>query len=353
MKFELSKESSYILKGMAIIAIVMHNFCHFNGVIENEFTFSTSNLSEFWTNLSHGAIAALWTIISFLGHYGVEIFVFLSGYGLAKKYADGLPSFSVYFRHTIKKIWGLLTPGLLIFALISIAQGGTILHTAKQFLLTQLFLTHLHPDWLDNIAYGPYWYFGLAIELYLFYYVVGHRASSRSLLVGSALCLIVQYIVASIAGPESAILGQLRVNLFIALPVFSLGICLARHPLVLNSATWHTCGALTLALAVTLSIIPHPAAWLLSSLPWPPAAIWLSTFIPGVLRTTLLYLGQLSALLFVSHPIIRHLSLIITGSREVWTWTHLGIYCLATLIAAFTIRVILRTRYTFPPSLRA
>ncbi len=120
MKFEISKETNNVLRGVAILAIVMHNFCGWAGVSENEFRFAASNITDLWTSISSGALNAVWDIIAFFGHYGVEIFVFLSGYGLAKKHAGAIPRFGAYMRHNISKLWLLMIPGLLCYAVLTL-----------------------------------------------------------------------------------------------------------------------------------------------------------------------------------------------------------------------------------------
>lgn len=340
MIFELTKESNQILRGMAIMAIVMHNFCHFNGVLENEFTYSTDNLTDFWNSLDGGLGSVVWSVISFLGHYGVGIFVFLSGYGLAKKYSGELPAPAAYLRLKLKKIWSMLVPGLFVFALIAVAHTGNILHVAKQCFLTQFFLTHLHSSWLENIALGPYWYFGLALELYIFYYLVAHKATVRQLLLLASACLAAEYVVVLITGADSSLTGMVRVNIFGALPLFCIGVCMARRSFAVRRKTFHVFGATMLLASVALSLTPHHSAWLLSSLPWPFAAIWVMNILPALLRPALLYIGKISALIFVIHPIIRHLAVIATESRHVWGWWHLALYCIMTVVVAVSVRYV-------------
>lgn len=78
----LSKENSKILRGLAIIAITLHNYLHILGFSkENEMAFSMENTNHFFTVLSDGDFLA--EIFSFLGWMGVPVFVFLTGFGVA------------------------------------------------------------------------------------------------------------------------------------------------------------------------------------------------------------------------------------------------------------------------------
>ena len=85
----LTRAECNALRGLAILGIFLHNYCHWLGPIvkENEFQFFEHNVS--WLHRVLGSPDLLLPIhlISFFGHYGVPIFLFLSAYGLERKYA--------------------------------------------------------------------------------------------------------------------------------------------------------------------------------------------------------------------------------------------------------------------------
>lgn len=84
----LDIENTTILKGLAILMIVMHNLCTrmpFTAS-ENEFTYHTTNNAELLQQLSLPDIYLPLTLLSYFGHYFVALFIFLSGYGLVRKY---------------------------------------------------------------------------------------------------------------------------------------------------------------------------------------------------------------------------------------------------------------------------
>lgn len=78
------------LRGIAILGIMLHNYCHWLGfaVKENEYTFSAGNAVQFWYKLTSFDHDILIHFFSFLGHYGVPVFLFVSGYGLVMKYEN-------------------------------------------------------------------------------------------------------------------------------------------------------------------------------------------------------------------------------------------------------------------------
>ena len=76
------------MRGIAIIAIMLHNYCHFIGKIvkENEYMFQTVNNDRLWHALTHPDELLPVHLLSYFGHYGVPVFLFLSGLGLVLKY---------------------------------------------------------------------------------------------------------------------------------------------------------------------------------------------------------------------------------------------------------------------------
>lgn len=81
---ELSKQEGIMLKGIAILLVIMHNYCHeFSFAVEaNEFIWIKDNITLF----NHHPLSLDNNLIdhafSFGGHYGVVLFLFVSGYGL-------------------------------------------------------------------------------------------------------------------------------------------------------------------------------------------------------------------------------------------------------------------------------
>ena len=81
------------LRGIAIIGIFLHNFCHWlkpGIILENEYNFNFNFSRQMWDYLTQGGIDMYLPIqfFSFFGHYGVPIFLFLSGFGLVMKYEN-------------------------------------------------------------------------------------------------------------------------------------------------------------------------------------------------------------------------------------------------------------------------
>ena len=85
----LSRPACNALRGLAIIGIFLHNYCHWLGPIvkENEYQYFQHNVD--WLNQVMVSMDLNLPVhlLSFFGHYGVPVFLFLSAYGLVMKYA--------------------------------------------------------------------------------------------------------------------------------------------------------------------------------------------------------------------------------------------------------------------------
>lgn len=90
----LTKTECSALRGIAILGIVMHNFLHWLRpmVKENEYQFHQNNVDGIMGVLSRLDWDIPLQLFSFFGHYGVPVFLFLSGYGLVKKYESVPPA---------------------------------------------------------------------------------------------------------------------------------------------------------------------------------------------------------------------------------------------------------------------
>ena len=80
----LTRTECNALRGLAIIGIFLHNYCHWLGPIvkENEYQFFAANVEGLNRALVHVDWNLPLHLLSFFGHYGVPLFLFLSAYGL-------------------------------------------------------------------------------------------------------------------------------------------------------------------------------------------------------------------------------------------------------------------------------
>lgn len=179
----LNLDDCLVLRGMAITSIFLHNYCHLipDAAHENEFYYSEENNSYFWNHLLSSDIIV--QLFSYLGHLGVPVFVFLTGYGLSKKYGMytdvGINTFiwNHYKKFFFPMLFGMISY-IIIYGLIHAnLWDGWIQTFCAQMTLTNNMV--FHPDWF--IKPGPYWYFGMTMQLYIIYRLLVYKRSTYML----------------------------------------------------------------------------------------------------------------------------------------------------------------------------
>ena len=85
---DLSLLDTRFFKGIAILMILFHNFFHWlpPKIGENEQDFDLLRFRTYLNICFDSPELIIQATFSFFGHFGVSIFLFLSAYGLTKKY---------------------------------------------------------------------------------------------------------------------------------------------------------------------------------------------------------------------------------------------------------------------------
>ena len=162
-----------VLRGVAILSIILHNYCHVlkGAIFENEFTYQSWHVSKLLNYLAHPNIYLPLQLLSFFGHYGVVIFVFLSAYGLEKKYGHStqeVPIIPFIWTHYLKLL-SMCISGYAAYLLLN-AYYTDYPSSVIFGVLSQLsMLSNLQIFNAETFAPGPYWYFGLTFQLYVLY----------------------------------------------------------------------------------------------------------------------------------------------------------------------------------------
>ena len=368
----LSRTESAALRGIAILGIILHNYCHFLGfaVKENEYKFDSSRPMQFFDKLFSLDSDLFIHIFSFLGHYGVPIFLFISGYGLVKKYEahpqtgnenpshrEGHSVGFAFIRKHFLKLFRLMIIGYLVFIgvyLLRHSDGAQVY--SWDHVLTQLTMTinffYFDPDHI--IKPGPYWYFGLMLQLYILYILVIYRWRQNSLLIALAAGSI---LLEACFGNQQDWLNYIRYNFIGGLLPFCMGIWAARRDPLSNSPEgesnskpplrevgWVLISALFVLFGGmyfwTWLIVP---AFIATGA---IATVKLLSACKGILSplssllSPLSWLGSISAMLFVMHPIAREL--IISHYRRIDIYGGIFIYLLSSVALAMLLKWILR-----------
>jgi peptidoglycan/LPS O-acetylase OafA/YrhL len=233
---DLDRKDTAILKGLAISAIVFHNFFHvFGPVKENEFTFDPARFEVFLHALVHPS-TAIQSLFAFYGHFGVQIFIFLSAYGLARSHWNDTSSWSSFMWSRVKKFYPMFGLAVLFWALLAAMQMGVIwvIGDAGPGLLFMFVGISSFVPGLGLPPVGPWWFIPFIMQFYAIWPLLRwltRKFGWQGLLALSILC----FLVTSAANP---VLAHSMINLM-ETPIgrmrsICLGIIAARYPIRIN-----------------------------------------------------------------------------------------------------------------------
>ena len=228
MKELLTRNECTAMRGIAILAIVLHNYCHFISKIvqENEYQFFVSHNEQLWQVVTNPDALLPVHLLSFFGHYGVPVFLFLSGYGLVRKYetSDNFCPPVRFVRYSYLKLLRMLFVGFSLFICVDMVTPGRFQFHWDNVIAQLLMYINVLPEPEKTIWPGIYWFFGLMMELYIVYRLLLYRRSSWIVVALIVVCWLLQ----AFCDPEGDTLNRLRYNCIGGLLPFGLGIIAAR-----------------------------------------------------------------------------------------------------------------------------
>ena len=324
----LSRAECNIMRGFAILIIVINNFTHLlKGVYQdNEYVYSWKNVLGFLNNLSHPDSVLPFNLISFYCPYGVILFIFLSGYGLTLKYEKGNGqgvSHKDFIVSHYNKLFIMQLKGLTIFLTFILLLNSKAILEGIPLLLQVLLVGNLNP--YQQIHPGPYWFFGMIMEMYVIYRLVIYRRNEYVLLTLIVISLIAMGLVPPTSGPMS----YFRINCFLAILPFCMGVLAARH-LNFDSLSLHKTSNCLLWLAISFIFLTlckfNFYSWLFLPIFVIATAVTIVKLFNKVriLDSIFGWLGALSGVLFVVHPSVR--AILITKANQTGDYYSAVIY---------------------------
>lgn len=337
MKAQLSRSDTALLKGVAITAIVLHNFCHWlpGCVPENEYTFHPQNTWQLTRLIADGEHVVL-NLFSYFGHYGVPVFLFLSGYGLVMKYeTEGARPVGLlrFCRYHALKLWRLLALGFLTWLLLALTgTGGSHLPPWQDVIGLLTFTVNFFGQPHLHQIEGPWWFFSLIMQLYVFYRLCLYRRGKLPLLAFTLLGVLLQMGLLTWGDAGQQWLNYLRYNFPGSLLPFAAGIAMARHGLTLSRQQT------AISLLIVIWGCFNAYIWTVAPLFVALTALSL-TRLRGTVRQALEWTGRLSAIIFVVHPIVRGF-LIGWARQSAPPYLPLLCYVVITLASAIVYRAV-------------
>ena len=348
----LSRTECNILRGIAIVGIVLHNYCHWlrHIVQENEYQFNQHNVDWFHNIITHSFNElTIFHLLSFFGHYGVPIFLFLSAYGLVIKYEttnniENQPTVYRFLRFHWLKLFRMMIVGFSAFILVDAITEGQHHYKVIDIVAQMGLFNNVLPNPDDIIWPGPYWFFGLMIQLYIVYRLFLYRRHWAWNVMLIVLCFAIQLS----CEPESEALNRWRYNFIGGMLPFGFGVLYARY-----AHTWTTATnlvAFVLSLFAILLMSFNYITWYFVPLVICVASITfvrLLSWIEGVVgnkyfsvMNVLSWVGSISAALFVCHPITRKIFIPISRGGEYWT--GLLLYVISSLCLAWLFKELMK-----------
>jgi hypothetical protein len=352
MKELLTRNECTAMRGIAILAIVLHNYCHFISKIvqENEYQFFVSHNEQLWQVVTNPDALLPVHLLSFFGHYGVPVFLFLSGYGLVRKYEtsdDSCPPMR-FVRYSYLKLLRMLIVGFSLFICVDMVTPGRFQFHWDNVIAQLLMYINVLPEPEKTIWPGIYWFFGLMMELYIVYRLLFYRRSSWIAVALIVVCWLLQ----AFCDPEGETLNRLRYNCIGGLLPFGLGIIAARVRTLRTGSTTPTDSAYApygpilwllvfiLSVALVFAMSFNFYTWLL----WIPVFIILGTIalvkaMPKWMLSIVTWFGSISAAMFVAHPIARKLFITVAWKQDVYD--GLMLYIIAVIAISWAVKQLI------------
>lgn len=342
----LTRAECNALRGIAILGIVLHNYSHWLGGIvkENEYLFRQSNADSMRWALESPDMNLPLNLLSFFGHYGVPIFLFLSAYGLVLKYETKpelvgerarLKGAWGFIRQHFLKLFKMMFVGFVAFVMVDAITPKPHRYTVIDIIAQLGMFNNLLPTPDRDIWPGPYWFFGLMLQLYIIYRLFLYRRHWGWTVALMVVCTGVQMCF----GAESGKLLYLRYNSIGSVLPFGMGLLYARYVQIPQSKFYHVL-TLVFVTGMIYTCSQSYYTWYLVPVLVVIDMISLVKILPAIINGWLEWVGAISAALFICHPITRKIFIPVSSRGDMYTGILL--YVIASIALAWLFRELLK-----------
>ena len=337
----LTRKECTALRGIAILGIMLHNYCHWLrlAVKENEFTFTSANNERLLDVLGTPDWNLPVHLLSYFGHYGVPVFFFLSGYGLVKKYETSTPHAPLtthqFVKYNYLKLFRMMIVGYVLFLMVDFMTPGPHHYQLLDVVAQLLMFNNLLPTPDKVIWPGPFWFFGMMMQLYIIYRLLIYHRHWGVVAVLMVVCWLVQIPFLD----DAPTLNRLRYNCISGMLPFGLGVLAGRYAAVqLQKWQWGVLAVGSLLLTFTGSL------WSAHTWLWVPVAIIVGgiafvKLLPEPVMSWLVWTGGISAAVFVAHSSLRKIFIPISHRGDVYA--GLLIYVVATFLVSWLLMLVM------------
>lgn len=171
----ISKNDTLLLKAIGIFLIAFHNYYRWVKPIsgENEFGMSAGYIQNSFSIIQNNPLEFINVFFNFFGHYGVQIFIFLSAYGLTKVYLNKQESWMQIVVKRFVKLYPSLLLAAFTLVLFGVSAHGNLPSKKMLFsIIAQLSLFSTLIPGKALSAVGPWWFYSMIFQFYLLFPVL-------------------------------------------------------------------------------------------------------------------------------------------------------------------------------------
>lgn len=278
---------------------------------------------------------------TYFGHFGVQIFVFASAYGLMKSYAgQGSLNYKTYLIRRLPKLYKLFIFSLILFFVVnwSVINFSEFLELS---FLSLLFLPFKNYSLQSAFLFeGPWWYFTLAVQLYLLFpllFFLVKRYGDKAFIILFALSYLLIY---ALLPFDSIFKYPVFANFTGHLPEFILGMYLASTN---KSKLSMKCiiPALVLFIISNFYFYIYPFSFLCVTILILYTTSPLLNLSDNKFRNLLLFIGRISMFMFIVNPMVRSFTIRWTEGAIDWEITLYGIiHLLIVIVVSYLLSIV-------------
>ncbi len=226
----LSRADTDLFKGVGILLIVLHNYFHWvkPSPGENEFNFNPERTERLFEGLAAEPLESVNLLFDYFGHYGVQVFVLLSAYGLARAYATQDVRWLPFMLRRAGRLYPTFVVAILVHFLFVVTPWNEhVWWFLKAYALKLSMLSAFVPD-MPFALVGPWWFFSFIVQFYALFPLLNRLASRHGTPALAAIGLT-SLVATAVLNPFVIDRGlNLYVTVIGHLPALCLGISFAR-----------------------------------------------------------------------------------------------------------------------------
>lgn len=336
VSFSFTKNETLIIKAIGILLIVLHNFSRWVDPVtgESEFTFSSRALHNAFEIACTSGWMFFKSFFNYFGHYGVQLFIFISGYGLVQSYLNEKPSYLNYLFHRFQKLY----PSFVVAIMVYFIYQNFIMYNFPGRNLLPNFLAHLSLTatlWPGKglSINGPWWFYSTIFQLYAVFPIlikIYKRFGLKGLLITGLVAFLVSHGKFYVSSPYTVNLMETFIG---QMPVFILGIWFGIDKEIKLQWYW-VVGLLILFCGGCYYSFLWPATHLCIAILLLIAAktIYSITEKVKAIKTVLIFIGSISVYLFAIHGFMRwpFVDIINVNHDKMWV-AHLMLFLFLAL----------------------